>query len=199
MKISKIAFSAVFLSAAVFPVELRAQEKSAFEVFKTFCIDTDLDKTAINAKAVSLGASPVNTSESGLADVLANTAGIQESKAAWVSKLGDRQFVVYFTSADLPPPAQDARHRDICHVVFRGDDARVIDDFDHWIGLSDSEAIRQPVLREKSFEFEMVDGKHVPLPKTWRVDPAYSKRVTWTAEVSQWRALSLSLERTKPF
>ena len=83
-------------------------------------------------------------------------------------------------------------------MVFRDDDSHVVDDFDHWIGISESEAIRVPSLGEKSFEFEMIDGKRVSLPKAWRVDPAYSKKVTWTAEVSQWHSLSLSLERRKP-
>jgi hypothetical protein len=199
MQIPKMTFIALFLSAATFPSEARAQEPSVFEVFKTFCIDTDIEKAAISAKAASLGALPFKPPEGEMGNLLVNLAGIQESKAAWLAKLGTHQFEVYVTATDPASPAQHAGHTDVCRVIFRGEDAHVVDDFDHWIDIPDSETVKLPPLAEKIFEFEIIDGKQVPLPKTWRLDPTYSKKVIWTAEVSQWRATSLTLERTKPF
>ena len=180
--------------------EARPEEPTVFDAFKSFCVETDIEKEAINAKASSLGAIHLNIREGEVDKAFASFAGVKISRAAWVAKLGARQFEIYSTSMESrASPDQHPIHKESCHVIFRGDDAQGINEMEHWIDMSDSDAIKLPAMGEKSFEFETVNGKHVPLPKTWRVESNFSKTIIWQAEISQLRGIDLSLERTKPF
>jgi hypothetical protein len=200
MKLSKIALNITCASAVMFSIEARGQEPSAFDAFKTFCIDTDIKKEAISAKARSVGAVPVKLPETEVANLIVGIANIREDKAAWLVKLDSRQFRVHFSAMSLPAAAgQRAVRSDSCELYFEDEDARANGDLIHWAGLSDSETVKQPGTGSMSFEFRIIDGKHTPLPNGWRVDPNFSKTTIWMAEVSHWPSLSLSLVRKKPF
>lgn len=203
MNYSKVIFFAVLLGAAALPIVSKAEEPSTFQVFKTVCIDTQLDKTTISEKAMTLGASQVEPPSKQYKSVLTDIPQIRDN-AVWVAKRDVRQLTIMYSSIDFAFPPKLAKRTEYCRVIVQIDDARVMDEFVQWTGISTGEATNvpsiagMPQITGKSFEFEIIDGKHVPLPSSWRNDAAYSNKVTWKAEVTKGRVLALSLERTRP-
>jgi len=172
---------------------------SVFAVFETLCIETDVQKEAVRARALSLGALPFKQPDIEAANALYRLADAQVDRVAWLVKSGNRQFEVYFTSVNVAASQrQQGVHTDQCNVIFRGDDVEGTNEMERWVGISDDDTIKSAFRDSKRYEFQVIGGSRVPLPKSWRVDPSFSKIVTWQAEVSRSPVSSLLLERTRP-
>ncbi|MES2604869.1 MAG: hypothetical protein V4603_08020 [Pseudomonadota bacterium] len=194
MKIYQVSFLAVFAFGSTLLSESKAQGISAFEAFKMFCVDTNIEKDAIRAKAISMGGTPLAVEKTEIGELLARAAKVDYDQASWLVKSDARQFRVnYLAMRSLETSGELPMARESCHVWFDWEEASADSDFSSWVGLTASGTM--PGIGLTFYYYEVVDGKRVKLPSNFLVDPTFSKTVRWKAEVTHWPSLGMNLSR----